>query len=62
MSLFPNCCLPCIFKVKEILTCLNEQAKIRFPSMFIRRDGLMPTKDPLSEIQQTLSTKMLPIR
>ncbi|KAL1865007.1 hypothetical protein Daus18300_007354 [Diaporthe australafricana] len=33
-------------------------AKIRFPSMLIRRDGLMPTKDPLGEIKQTLSTKI----
>ncbi|KKY30768.1 putative negative acting factor [Diaporthe ampelina] len=36
-------------------------AKIRFPSMLIRRDGLMPTKDPLSDIKQTLSTK-IPVR
>ncbi|KAL2279319.1 hypothetical protein FJTKL_13525 [Diaporthe vaccinii] len=33
-------------------------AKIRFPSMLIRRDGLMPTKDPLMDIKQTLSTKI----
>ncbi|POS75111.1 hypothetical protein DHEL01_v206499 [Diaporthe helianthi] len=33
-------------------------AKIRFPSMLIRRDGLMPSKDPLGEIKQTLSTKI----
>lgn len=33
-------------------------AKIRFPSMLIRRDGLMPTKDPLGDIKQTLSTKI----
>lgn len=29
--------------------------------MLIRRDGLMPTKDPLSDIKQTLSTK-IPVR
>lgn len=33
-------------------------AKIRFPSMLIRRDGLMPSKDPLGDIKQTLSTKI----
>ncbi|KAI3392678.1 hypothetical protein diail_5318 [Diaporthe ilicicola] len=33
-------------------------AKIRFPSMLIRRDGLMATKDPLMDIRQTLSTKI----
>lgn len=37
------------------------QAKIRFPSMLIRRDGLMTAKDPLSDIQQTLS-KTIPVR
>lgn len=26
--------------------------------MLIRRDGLMPSKDPLGEIKQTLSTKI----
>ncbi|ROV92767.1 hypothetical protein VMCG_09081 [Cytospora schulzeri] len=36
-------------------------AKIRFPSMLIRRDGLMPAKDPLLDIQQTLS-KVVPVR
>ncbi|KUI74432.1 hypothetical protein VM1G_10043 [Cytospora mali] len=36
-------------------------AKIRFPSMLIRRDGLMPARDPLSDIQQTLS-KAIPLR
>lgn len=45
----------------EMLTCF-EKAKIRFPSMLIRRDGLMPAMDPLSEIQQTMSTKTIPVR
>ncbi|KAK7737864.1 hypothetical protein SLS53_006241 [Cytospora paraplurivora] len=37
-------------------------AKIRFPSMLMRHDGLMAAKDPLADIKQTLSTKAIPIR
>ncbi|CAN8106482.1 unnamed protein product [Discula destructiva] len=36
--------------------------KIRFPSMLIRRDGLMTNHDPLKEIRTTLSTRNLPVR
>ncbi|ROV86845.1 hypothetical protein VSDG_10173 [Cytospora chrysosperma] len=36
-------------------------AKIRFPSMLIRRDGRIPASDPLLDIQQTLA-KVVPVR
>lgn len=40
----------------DSLVCLL-QAKIRFPSMLIRRDGLMTTQDPLKDMKQTIAIR-----
>lgn len=38
------------------------QSKIRFPSMLVRRDGLLSANNPLKEMQGTLSNQSIPVR
>lgn len=45
-----------------LLTTHTKQAKIRFPSMLMRRDGLMTSQDPLKEIKTTGFTRPIPVR
>lgn len=44
------------------LTVDSPQVKIRFPSMLMRRDGLMPSQDPLKDLKETGFTRTIPIR